>query len=213
MSIRKLLGLALASAVAGAPWAGPAAAQDLERGEVLYALCAQCHGDAGEGRELYEAPPIAGLGAWYVEKQLHKFRNGVRGAHPDDAAGLRMRPMARTLRSDEDITAVSAYVANLAPVQAESTIMGGDPAKGKALYEVCGTCHGVNGEGNPATFGPALSLSSDWYIVSQLHKFQSGIRGSNPKDTEGVLMRPMSMTVTGEQQIKDLVAYIMTFSN
>lgn len=213
MSIRYLPRLALAWVVASAAWASPAAAQDLERGETLYGLCAQCHGDSGQGNALFLAPPIAGLGAWYVEKQLHKFRDGVRGAHPDDVAGLRMRPMARTLANDEDVAAVSAYVETLTPSKSESTLAGGDPEKGKALYATCGACHGLSGEGNPATFGPALSLSSDWYIASQMHKFQSGIRGSNPKDTEGVLMRPMSMLVSGDEQIADLIAYIQTFSN
>lgn len=212
MSTPYLLGLALSAALAAAVFAGPAAAQDLERGETLYELCSQCHGDAGEGNALFEAPPIAGLGAWYVEKQLHKFRDGRRGAHPDDAAGLRMRPMARTLAGDEDIAAVSAFVESLTPSIAESTFEDGDPENGKTLYATCSACHGASGEGNPATFGPALNLSSDWYIASQMHKFQSGIRGGNPKDMEGVMMRPMSMLVTGEQQIHDLVAYILTFS-
>lgn len=212
MSIRSLLGFALVAALAGAPGASPAAAQDLERGETLFGLCTQCHGDAGHGEVLFEAPPIAGLGAWYVEKQLHKFRNGIRGAHPDDVAGLRMRPMARTLANDEDVAAVAAFVESLTPSKAESTFEDGDPERGKALYATCGACHGAGGEGNPATFGPALNLSSDWYIASQLHKFQSGIRGGNPKDMEGVMMRPMSMLVTGEQQIHDLVAYILTLS-
>ena len=43
---------------------------------------------------------IAGQAQWYLEAQLVKFKNGVRGAHPDDMEGSRMRPMARTLPTD-----------------------------------------------------------------------------------------------------------------
>lgn len=211
MSIRNLLGLALVLAASGA-LALPAAGQELERGEALFKLCAQCHGDAGEGNPDVEAPAIAGLSDWYVESQLQKFRDGIRGAHPDDYAGLRMRPMARTIRSDEDITALAAYVASLDPAPVEPSVEGGDPVRGRVLYAPCGACHGADGAGNPALFGPALNNANDWYLISQLHKFKAGLRGANPQDQTGILMRPMSMTLADDQAVKDVVAYIMTLS-
>jgi cytochrome c oxidase subunit 2 len=209
VSIRNLLGLALAITAAGG-LATPAAGQSLERGEALFQLCAQCHGDAGEGNPSIQAPAIAGLQAWYVETQLNKFRDGIRGAHPDDLEGLRMGPMARTIRSDEDITALAAYVESLTPTPAEATVEGGDAKRGQVLFTLCGTCHGVDGRGNPALFGPALIHASDWYLVTQLNKFKSGIRGGDPKDQTGILMRPMSLTLVDDQAVKDVVAYIQT---
>lgn len=211
MSIRKLLGLALAITAAGG-LATPAAGQSLERGEALFDLCAQCHGDAGEGNHDIKAPSIAGLQAWYVETQLNKFRDGIRGAHPDDLEGLRMGPMARTIRSDEDVTALAAYVESLTPTELAASVEGGDPSRGQKLYAPCGACHGVDGAGNPALFGPSLKHANDWYLISQLNKFKSGIRGANPKDQTGILMRPMSMTLADEQAVKDVVAYILTLS-
>ena len=62
-------------------------------GKELFAACASCHGDNGTGQANIAAPNIAGLPAWYVEAQLVKYRSGIRGAHPDDLEGLRMRPM------------------------------------------------------------------------------------------------------------------------
>jgi cytochrome c553 len=191
--------LALAAVLASASSGRPVAADDLERGEALYKLCAQCHGPEGAGNLSIWAPPIAGQPAWYVESQLHKFRDGIRGAHPDDLAGLRMRPMARTLRSDEDVAAVAAYVGSLPPTEPDATLEGGDAARGKILYTPCTACHGPAGAGNQTLFAPSLQHTSDWYMLSQLQKFKAGLRGTNPADTTGKLMRPMSLTLVASR--------------
>ena len=107
-----------------------ATASDMERGEELYELCAQCHGGAGEGDQTVAAPSIAGLDQWYLEAQLDKFRQGMRGMHPDDATGLRMRPMAVTLIHEGDVADVSAYVANMPPVLPPPVNSGGDVTRG-----------------------------------------------------------------------------------
>jgi cytochrome c oxidase subunit 2 len=39
---------------------------DVERGEELYQLCAQCRGESGLGNPEFEAPAIAGLEEWYL---------------------------------------------------------------------------------------------------------------------------------------------------
>jgi cytochrome c553 len=211
VSIRNLLGLALAIAAAGA-LATPAAAQDLARGEALFKLCSQCHGPDGGGNEAIEAPAIAGLPAWYVDSQLRKYRDGIRGSHPDDIAGLRMRPMSRQFKADEDIAALAAYVESMPPVEVAKTIEGGDPERGKTLYAPCTACHGADGKGNPALFAPTLHNTQGWYLASQLRKFKAGWRGANPEDQTGMLMRPMSMTLADDQAVKDVVAYILTLS-
>ncbi len=190
---------------------GPARAQGTARGEKLFKLCSPCHGDNGEGNRLFEAPALAGLSQWYIQAQLEKFRTGVRGAHPDDVEGLRMRPMSRTLRTDEDVVEVAAYVASLAPVSQPRSLEG-DPEKGKILYTTCATCHGANGEGNQQLFGPALNRSSDWYLLDQLKKYKSGVRGGNPRDTTGIMMRPMALVLPDDQAMKDVVAYMMTLA-
>ena len=202
--------LALAAVLASASSGRPAAAEDLERGEALYKLCAQCHGPEGSGNPSIWAPPIAGQPAWYVESQLHKFRDGIRGAHPDDLPGLRMRPMARTLRGDEDVKAVAAYVGSLPPTEPDVTLEGGDADRGKTLFAVCMACHGPDAAGNQALFAPTLKYTADWYMLSQLQKFKMGLRGVNPDDTSGKLMRPMVLTLVDEQAMKDVVAYIQT---
>lgn len=190
--------------------AGPALAQDLDRGEALFALCTQCHGENGQGNSVFLAPDIAGMPTWYAEKQLHKFRDGIRGTHFDDIAGMRMRPMALSLRTDEDVKAVAAYVATLPPVDPDSELHGGDPAKGEQYYATCAACHGQKGEGNEQMSAPPLAASSDWYMKTQLSNFKAGVRGANPNDAMGAQMRGMSFTLPDDQAILDVIAYIET---
>jgi cytochrome c553 len=180
------------------------------RGPVIFGdNCAPCYGQFGEGNPDIAAPTIAGLPQWYVEAQLHKFRGGVRGAHADDAPGLRMRPMSRTIEAD-DVPRVAAAVAGL-PIQApDHDRVQGDPEAGAALYATCMACHGAEGLGNELLNAPPIAQLDDWYMVTQLHNFKVGIRGANPMDTTGAQMRPMAMTLANDQAVADVVAYIKT---
>jgi len=188
---------------------GAARAEDDARGERLFQLCTQCHGPNGGGNPLALAPSIAGLDRWYVERQLYKFRDGVRGVHFDDIGGMRMRAMARILADDEDLKAVAAYVASLPPVK-PAPVLAGDVTRGQQLYTPCIACHGPEAKGNEALGAPALDHASDWYLLTQLKNYRSGVRGTNPKDQQGALMRPMSMTLPDEQALQDVIAYIGT---
>jgi cytochrome c oxidase subunit 2 len=196
-----------------APAASAQEGADLERGEQLFVLCTQCHGDAGEGMPMALAPAIAGLEAWYVEAQLEKFQKGWRGGHPDDIAGMRMRPMSLWLDTNkdthEDRKAVAAYVASLPPADPAPTL-GGDAERGKTLYAPCTACHGTEGKGNQTLNAPSLVHSSDWYLVRSLEKYKSGVRGWSAEDGTAQVMRGMSMSLVDEQAMKDVVAYIMS---
>ena len=44
----------------------------------LLNTCVQCHGPDFGGKQQRMAPRLAGLGAWYLERQLRNFRNGIR---------------------------------------------------------------------------------------------------------------------------------------
>ncbi len=174
-------------------------------------MCATCHGGNGEGMALSLAPAIAGLELWSVEAQLRKFREGARGVHPDDVAGMRMRPMSTWLKTDEDLVAVANYVASLPPTTPESTL-DGDAERGKTLYVLCQTCHGAKGEGMQPLNAPKLTNHTDWYMLTQIQNFKTGVRGTNPKDATGALMRPMAMSLADDQAMKDVIAYIMTLN-
>ena len=217
MTLRTTLGVFIAAfsmTVGTAGAASPEDAPDLARGAELFELCAQCHGSEAHGNRLFLAPAIAGLSQWYIEMQLDEFRQGLRGLHFDDIAGMRMRPMSLTLRTDADIHDVAAYVASLSEANLASTLEG-DAEAGRALYTLCAACHGPNGEGIEVMKAPALTHIDDWYLVEQLMKFKAGVRGTAPGDAYGVLMgpkSPMAMTLKTEQSVRDVVAHIMTLT-
>ena len=203
------LGLMLLVASSGCK---PAGAKQTLPGHELYDACKACHGAQGYGQQNIAAPAIAGLPVWYVEAQLAKYRTGIRGAHPDDYEGLRMRPMSQQMMDTGEVKAVAAYVASMPPMKQPSTVQGGDATAGSGAYAVCTACHGADGKGNQALNAPPIAGQHDWYLVSQLKKFKSGIRGAHPKDITGAQMRPMSMTLVDEQAMKNVVAHISTLA-
>jgi cytochrome c oxidase subunit 2 len=178
------------------------------RAEELYGYCQHCHGTAGEGNVDFRAPSIAGMSEWYVHAQIEKFRVGARGDHPDDLDGLRMRPMSRTLATAAEVRLVAHYVASMEPTHPATIVEGGDPNRGRTLYEPCVQCHGENAQGRRDMNAPELSTQSDWYLVVQLEKFRTGVRGADPLDTTGAQMRGMVGSLEDEQAVRDVVAYV-----
>lgn len=176
-------------------------------GAELYRACESCHGPEGAGDTVQGAPAIAGLPEWYVSSQLERFQTGIRGKHPDDVQGLRMRPMSLQIRDEAERTAVAAYVASLTPVKNGATIAGADAAAGQQSFVMCVACHGPTGEGNQAVNAPPLAGLDDWYVALQIRKFRSGIRGTAPGDAFGPVMAAMSMAIQPEA-VDNVAAYV-----
>jgi cytochrome c oxidase subunit 2 len=185
-------------------------AGDPAAGAALYAVCSACHGPAGQGNPQLNAPRLAGQPSWYLDRQLHGFRQGWRGASPQDAYGSQMAPMAATLADDAAVRNVIAYIGTFPDAPAASTVAG-DAAHGKALYSTCSFCHGDAGEGNWATKGARLAGMSDWYMARQLRNFRSGVRGGHALDFAGAQMLQMSQisgVLKDDRAIDDLAAYL-----
>ena len=184
---------------------------DLARGEKLFALCTQCHASDGGGNFVALAPAIAGMPAWYVEKQLQNFKSGMRGLHAGDTGGLRMYPMSLWLRNEADQKAVAAYVSGLAATDpAHELAEHGDAAKGADYYVVCAGCHGASGEGIQLSSGPPLTGQSDWYLFESIKKYKSAVRGSGVGDPFGALMTVMAGTLPDDNAILDVIAHIQS---
>ena len=207
-------------------------AADLGRGQQLFSLCAQCHSDAGDGKQFIGAPAIAGLPAWYVQAQLVKFSTGLRGKHFDDAEGMRMRPMSLWLIASRhaeqnlagetadpneivpNIRDVAAYVGSMPATHPAPTLSGGNVANGEASFALCGSCHGPSGEGSEPQSAPPLAGQSDWYLLRSLQKYKAMTRGyDGPNDPFGATMAGMSNVLADDQAMKDVVAYIATLKN
>jgi len=83
----------------------------ISRGRHHYMTCAACHGDEGQGNEALGGPALTNVNDWYLVRQLQNFRNGSRGAHPDDSYGNQMRAATQILADDEAINDVVSYIA------------------------------------------------------------------------------------------------------
>jgi cytochrome c oxidase subunit 2 len=83
------------------------------RGRTHYATCAACHGTKGEGVQALGGPALVGTNDWYLVEQLRKFRDGIRGSHPQDSFGGQMRAAVQILTDDKAIEDVVAYITTL----------------------------------------------------------------------------------------------------
>lgn len=179
------------------------------RGEAVFATCQPCHGTQGHGNAELAAPNIAGLPAWYVKAQLEKFQAAHRGYSPWDTTGIRMKSMSWAIDLDGDVESVAEFIATLPRVPSEPTLEGGDAQAGQATFQTCAACHGADASGNEQLGAPPLKGQADWYMISQLHKFKNGWRGTDPADVSGGTMRPNSL-ILDDQAMANVVAYIQT---
>ena len=201
--------------VVGASLAIPVVAEDPGVTRPDMSLCITCHGAEGEGNRLLNAPSLTNLEAWYVDRQLRNFRDGLRGADPSDEEGVLMRPMVQFL-SDESIRdyalTVSEYpdrIPDAVDAGDSSADASADASKGKAYYShQCGACHGPGGKGIKSIGAPGLAGLDSWYLKKQLDKFQSGIRGSAKGDTHGGQMVYYMNRLKNKEDLDDIIAYL-----
>ena len=179
---------------------------NIERGKAKYKTCVACHGENAAGKKINNAPRLSGQMSWYLVRQLHNFKNGIRGTHVNDITGMQMKPMAIHL-TDKDIEDVVSYIVTLKGPTKHSGVVG-DVESGKSSYAVCVSCHGANGEGNKALNAPKIAGLQDWYVERQLNNFKIGIRGVHNKDLYGQQMRPMSMTLANDDAVRNVSVYL-----
>ena len=207
-------------------------------GEDLWDTCSFCHGAQGQGGPALDAPALAGLQAWYIERQLYNFKNRIRGTHYDDVPGVQMSIVTGMVRNDATIKNIAAYIESLEPGAPPELAANGEVAgtarpfiwrskyaaldhpsapdieRGKTLYESgCVACHGADGDGNESLGAPRIANQADWYMHRQLQYFKDGLRGSNPADTFGLQMSVFAKILPDEQAIADVVAYIKTLNS
>ncbi len=86
---------------------------NVTRGKALYVTCEACHGPNGEGIWATKAPRLAGMNDWYLARQLRNFRGGIRGGHAQDFGGSQMQQMSSTLKDEQSISDLAAYLNTL----------------------------------------------------------------------------------------------------
>ena len=88
----------------------------------------------------------------------------------------------------------------------------GDIEAGKAAFVTCVACHGANAEGNVALKAPRLTHLDTVYIIAQLNKFRTGVRGGAEASSSAQQMAGMAATLTSEQSVMEVATYIGTLA-
>ncbi len=185
---------------------------NIAQGKLQYAGCISCHGIDAQGSEMMNAPQLAGLSRWYLQRQLGYFKHNIRGQNSTDVYGQQMSAMSALLSDDKAIEDVSAYLNSL-PSNQNTLINKGDVIKGKVLYKNCSYCHGDDAQGSYAMNAPKLAGQHAWYLKRQIASYQHGIRGAHPADTYGKQMILMSKILHDERAVHDVVSYINSLSS
>ena len=140
---------ALFTTSATAETSAAADAQIEDGGKLFAANCASCHGLALQGTS--QAPSLIGVGAAAVDFQVGTGRMPMAATGPQ----AEEKPVQFT---EEQVAALAAYVASLAPgpaIPEEKYLDGeGDAAIGAELFRInCAMCHNVAGAGGALTEG------------------------------------------------------------
>ena len=170
-------------------------AELVDEGQKLFAAnCATCHGLSLEGTS--EAPTLIGVGAASVDFQVGTGRMPAAASGPQ----AEKKPVQFT---DEQVKALSAYVASVSPgpaiPSAEYTEGGGDAALGAELFRInCAMCHNVAGAGGALTEGKfAPSLKG----VSGTHIYEAMVTGPQNMPVFS------DLNLTAEDK-KDIITYL-----
>lgn len=156
----------------------------VEEGRQLYLEgCSSCHGLEAQGAQ--NGPTLLGVGAAAVDFQVST------GRMPLAAPGAQA-PSGMPIYNDEQIAAVAAYIASLAPGPAIPTAeqydyADADIALGGELFRInCAQCHQAAGQGGALTQG----------------KYAPSLMESTPKEIyTAMLTGPQSMPVFGDAQL------------
>jgi ubiquinol-cytochrome c reductase cytochrome c subunit len=150
--------------------------QQIEEGRALFQVgCASCHGLNGEGQitDVIQGPPLIGVGAASVDFQVESGRMPM--ARPEEQA-----PVKKNLYTQEEIAALSAYVASLGPGPDVPTPEMYDPeglseeelARGGELFRSnCSACHNFRGAGGAlpeGKYAPSLEGVSEEHIYEAM---------------------------------------------
>jgi cytochrome c553 len=78
----------------------------------------------------------------------------------------------------------------------------------QVFTDYCVQCHGENGQGSFFNHAPPIGGQHEWYVLNQLTKFRSGVRGQNPKDVVGMKMYAAVRYLKTEDDLKAMAAYV-----
>lgn len=152
-------------------------AGDPQAGEQNAAVCAGCHGQAGQKPIMGSYPKLSGLGEKYLYNQLVAIQSGDRVIA--EMTGL------LDGKSEQELQDLAAYFDDqeMPLNQANPDLI----VRGASLYRggnmasnvpACAGCHSPQGKGNEPGGYPRLSGQNAEYISKQLKAYRSGERAT-----------------------------------
>jgi cytochrome c553 len=159
------------------------------------ATCAACHGEGGIS-QTENIPSLAGQPDQFIQWQLVFFRGGSR-------KNEQMQPIAEQV-GNEDIRALGAYFASLAPPKAATPDDNPDLSKKgaqAALGRRCASCHTDTYAGTKAV--ARLAGQREEYLVKALHDYKSGVRSGGAGSAMTDVAYPLS-----DEEITALAHYL-----
>ena len=159
------------------------------------ATCTACHGEGGIS-QTENIPSLAGQPDQFIQWQLVFFRGGSR-------KNEQMQPIAEQV-GNEDIRALGAYFASLAPPKAATpddnpdlSMKGAEAAMGRR----CASCHTDTYAGTKAV--ARLAGQREEYLVKALHDYKSGARSGGAGSAMTDVAYPLS-----DEEITALAHYL-----
>lgn len=152
-------------------------AGDPQAGEQNAAVCAGCHGQAGQKPVMGVYPKLSGLGAKYLYNQLVAIKSG-------DRAIPEMTGLLDNM-SERDLQDLAAYFNSQDMIVSQANPDTID--RGAALYRggnlatgvpACAGCHNPQGTGNEPGGYPALGGQNAEYVIKQLNAYRDGTRNT-----------------------------------
>jgi len=133
-----------------------------ERGKVVAADCAPCHGADGNSKTP-GTPNLAGQQPRYFVAATQEYLTGARASAPMD-------PMLRKL-SRLDLESVALYYASQMPAPRSAPPVG-DAAAGEPRTAVCGGCHGSHGVSTDSAT-PSLASEDPTYLKQAITAYRT----------------------------------------
>jgi cytochrome c553 len=156
----------------------------LEKGEVLAAPCAKCHGKEGNSTTP-GTPSLAGQQPHYLATAIQEYHRGERGS-------AAMKSIVRNA-SPLEVESMALYFASRSPAKRTAPPFG-DPTAGEPRTAMCGGCHGLRGVSGDAST-PTLAGQDPQYLLRSIKAYrttrqhwgmQRYVAGLSDKDMENI---------------------------
>jgi cytochrome c553 len=162
--------------------------------------CNSCH---SKGQSI-GAPSLLGLEEKYMNAQVEKYKQGLRGNSSSSKEAISMRKAILHIDQSE-LEKIHRWFASQHPkTPIEKKII---HKTGKELYEQkCYGCH----EGTMGKFftgSPSLQHLESWYIVKQCQDFIEDRRGNHPDDKKGRKMAKQIKQISIEE-VKEIAKFL-----